>query len=137
MALERFIPDTVYQTLPRGQPLKDLYSQVIRATGTTTVYLAGTVPADDDGLVGEGDMQTQVRTILDNIERSLAAAGAEPTDVVRITVYTVDVDRYLAEGSSEVIDFFEAGRPTSTLVGVERLAEPEFLVEIEATAVID
>lgn len=137
MALERYIPSTVYETLPRGQPLKDLYTQVIKSTGSTQIHVAGTVSADEEGLVGEGDMALQVETILDNIENSLEAAGGEPSDVVRIRIYTTDMDRYLENGASVVAGFFEDGRPTSTLLGVESLAEPEFLVEIDATAVLD
>ena len=137
MVLQRFIPSTVYETLPRGQPLKDLYTQVIKSTGSTQIHVAGTVAADEDGLVGEDDMALQVRTVLENIENSLDAAGGKPTDIVRIRIYTTDMERYLENGAAVVADFFEDGRPTSTLLGVESLAEPEFLVEIDATAVVE
>lgn len=63
--------------------------------------------------------------------------GASPSDVVRINIFTLDVDRYLMEGHQEVVAFFGDDLPVSTLVGVTRLADPRYLVEIQATAVAD
>ncbi len=132
MTLERINPPDVYQ------PNRNLYTQVIRATGGTQVHIAGTVPFDRDAkVVGVGDMKAQVAQILDNIEKSLAAAGAARSDVVRIRVYVLDVDRYVAEGAPEVVRFFGDAKPVSTTLGVNRLVHPDWLVEIEATAIID
>lgn len=132
MALERINPRDVYE------PNRNLYTQVIKATGTTQVHVAGTVPFDRDrNVVGVGDMKAQVVQTLDNIEKSLAAAGAGRSDVVRICVYAVDVDRYIAEGAPEVLRFFGDAKPVSTTFGVNRLVHPDWLVEIEATAIID
>ncbi len=131
MALERINPRDVYE------PNRNLYTQVIKATGTTQVHIAGTVPFDRGGkVVGVGDMKAQVVQTLDNIEKSLAAAGAGRSDVVRICVYAVDVDRYIAEGAPEVLRFFGDAKPVSTTFGVNRLVHPDWLVEIEATAII-
>ena len=111
---------------------------MIRTTGTTQVHVAGIVPLDINAqLVGEDNMQAQVQTIVENTGKALASAGATPADVVRMNIYTLDVDRYRAEGHSEVIKFFDGQPPTSTLVGITRLADSRFLVEIEMTAVID
>ncbi|UCH75564.1 MAG: hypothetical protein JSU82_06955 [Rhodospirillales bacterium] len=132
MPIERINPADTYS------PNRGLYTQVIRATGATQVHVAGTVPFDRDGkVVGIGDMAAQVRTVLDNLEKSLAAAGARPADVVRICVYAVDLDRYLAEGTPELLRFFGDAKPVSTTFGVQRLVHPDWLVEIEATAIID
>lgn len=132
MGAERINPEGVYQ------PVGGRYTQVTRAVGSTQVHVAGTLGLDLEGnLVGEDDMAAQVRAVMDNIGRSLEAVGARPEDVVRIHIYTLDVDRYIQEGHREVMRFFEsAGMPASTLVGVTRLADPRFLVEIEATAVL-
>jgi len=139
MGIERLIPSSVYERLPNGTVLKETYSQVVRATGMTQVHLAGTLSVDTDGdLVGKDDMQAQTSQIMDNIQKSLEASDASMDDVVRITIYTVDVDRFIDEGVSEVTDCWEDGKyPTDTLVGVERLADPDFLVEISATAVVE
>lgn len=132
MAHERINPENVYK------PNKNIYSQVIKATGGTQIHIAGTVPFDQNQhIVGIGDMRAQTDKILENLERSLAAAGATPSDVVRINVYAVDVDLYVSEGAPEVVKFFGDTKPTSTTVQVSRLVHPDWLVEIEATAVID
>ena len=132
MALNRMNPDGMYT------PNKGIYSQVVTSTGTTTVHIAGTVPFDEDtNVVGVGDMKAQTCQILDNLRISLEAAGALPTDVVRINVYTLNTDDYVANGAPEVIAFFGDTKPSSTTVQVSRLVHPDWLVEIEATAVID
>ena len=132
MALNRMNPDGMYT------PNKGIYSQVVTSTGTTTVHIAGTVPFDEDAnVVGVGDMKAQTCQILDNLRISLEAAGALPADVVRINVYTLNTDDYVANGAPEVIAFFSDTKPSSTTVQVSRLVHPDWLVEIEATAVID
>ena len=132
MALNRMNPDGMYT------PNKGIYSQVVTSTGTTTVHIAGTVPFDEDAnVVGVGDMKAQTCQILDNLRISLEAAGARPADVVRINVYTLNTDDYVANGAPEVIAFFGDTKPSSTTVQVSRLVHPDWLVEIEATAVID
>ena len=132
MALNRMNPDGMYT------PNKGIYSQVVTSTGTTTVHIAGTVPFDEDAnVVGVGDMKAQTCQILDNLRISLEAAGALPADVVRINVYTLNTDDYVANGAPEVIAFFGDTKPSSTTVQVSRLVHPDWLVDIEATAVID
>ena len=132
MALNRMNPDGMYT------PNKGIYSQVVTSTGTTTVHIAGTVPFDEDAnVVGVGDMKAQTCQILDNLRISLEAAGALAADVVRINVYTLNTDDYVANGAPEVIAFFGDTKPSSTTVQVSRLVHPDWLVEIEATAVID
>ncbi|WP_445084774.1 Rid family hydrolase [Halobellus sp. GM3] len=126
----------MYEKLPDGLPVASLYSQVVRTSRPTRVHIAGTVAVDDEGdIVGEDDMAAQVRQVVKNIENSLAAADADMSDVVRTRVYTVDIDRYLSQGVDEFQVAFDGNeRPASTLVGVDELAVPEYLVEIEATA---
>ena len=132
MVLERINPDGMYK------PNKNIYSQVVKSTGATTVHVAGTVPFDEDAnVVGIDDMKIQVLKILDNIRISLDAAGATPADVIRINVYALDVDDYISNGAPEVISFFGDNKPASTTVQVSRLVHPDWVVEIEATAVID
>jgi enamine deaminase RidA (YjgF/YER057c/UK114 family) len=102
---------------------------------------AGQTLADDEGnVVHPGDMRAQVAQTLDNIETGLRNAGFELSDVVRLNYYTTDVDGFFEAfwGGDDalVTRLAEAGcRPASTLLGVTRLAFPELLVEIEATAV--
>lgn len=133
MPLERKNPENVYQ------PYMNAYTQVIKATGTTQIHVAGTVSMEPGRrLVGEGDMAAQVKRTVLNIQASLAEFGATLADVVRVNTFVTDVDRYLKEGHVELVKLFGPGTlPVSTLVGVTRLADPRYLVEIQATAVID
>jgi enamine deaminase RidA (YjgF/YER057c/UK114 family) len=81
-----------------------------------------------------GDMRAQVALALDNVEAVLRQAGLDWSNVVRLNYYTTDVDAFL--GAGDVLGARLAGiQVASTLLGVTRLASPELLVEIEATAV--
>ena len=115
------------------------FSQAIEVTGAERVlYCAGQTSSDDDGnTVGEGDMRAQTAKALDNVEAVLREAGLELGNVVRLNYYVTDVDRFLRDGSPVVGERLGAAgiRPSSTLLGVERLAFADLLIEIEATAV--
>ncbi len=102
-----------------------------------TLTCAGQTSVDADGtVVHAGDMAAQIAQALDNIETVLAAAGMRLSDVVRMNYYTTDVDAFLAHAEVVGGRLAEAGcRPASTLLGVQRLAFPDLLVEIEVTAV--
>jgi enamine deaminase RidA (YjgF/YER057c/UK114 family) len=101
-----------------------------------TLHCAGQTSVDESGEpVYAGDMGAQVSQALDNVETVLRDAGLTLADV-RLDYYTTDVDRFLPEGGPVLgARFRQSGcRPASTLLGVTRLARPELLVEIEATA---
>jgi len=129
--IKRINPPTVYP------PYNNVYTQVIKAKGQVQVHVAGTVSLDiNRNVIGDGDMALQVTTVFENLRLSLAAAGATPSDVVRINIFTLDVDRYLAEGSAIMAAFFGAHTPTATLVGCVRLADPRYLIEMECDALL-
>jgi enamine deaminase RidA (YjgF/YER057c/UK114 family) len=115
------------------------FVQANDVTGVTrTLHCAGQTSVDENGEpLHAGDMGAQVAQALDNLTTVLAAAGLSLADVVRLNYFTTDVDRFLAEGGPVLGARFAASgcRPASTLLGVTRLARPELLVEIEATAV--
>jgi 2-iminobutanoate/2-iminopropanoate deaminase len=99
-----------------------------------TLYVSGIVPVDAAGhVVGGDDVVAQARQVFANMERVLAAAGATAADVVKVTVYLLDVDDRPKINPVRQ-EFFGAARPASTLVEVSRLAVPGALVEIEAVA---
>lgn len=102
-----------------------------------TVFCAGQISVDDDGVpVHEGDMRGQIERALDNLETVLGQSGCALSDVVRLTYYTTDVPAFRAAMAEVAPRLGSAGcRPTATLLGIVRLAQPELLVEIEATAV--
>jgi enamine deaminase RidA (YjgF/YER057c/UK114 family) len=102
-----------------------------------TLFCSGQVSMDAEGRpMHPDDMRTQIVQALDNLETVLKEAGFGLPDVVRLNYYTTDVDRFFEAGDALTARLAEAGcRPASTLLGVARLAFPELLVEIEATAV--
>jgi enamine deaminase RidA (YjgF/YER057c/UK114 family) len=124
---------------PEDLPTPPTYTHVVIATGTRLVFVAGQEPEDEHGnLVGPGDLALQARQVFGNVGRALAAAGARPEQVTKITIFVVGFRR-------EQLPAIEAARralfgdhkPADTLVGVETLSRPEYLIEVEAVAVID
>ena len=101
------------------------------------LVVAGQVSTDDDGRTAHpGDMAAQMNQSLDNLETILRQADMTLANVVRLTYYTTDVDAWLESAQHWGHRLAESGcRPAATLLGVTRLAFPDLLVEIEATAV--
>lgn len=114
------------------------YVQANEVSGAQrTLFLAGQASVDEEGRpMHPEDMGGQLTQSMDNLETVLREADAKLSDVVRLNYYTTDVDRFFEAYGAAVGRLAEAGcRPASTLLGVTRLAYPELLVEIEATAV--
>jgi enamine deaminase RidA (YjgF/YER057c/UK114 family) len=115
------------------------YSQLVTATGTTTVYVAGQVATDAEGtLIGGDDLGAQARQVFANLRTALAAAGAGPAHVAKLTIYVVG----FGPGSRDALlpeleAMFGERPPANTLLGVQALARPEYLLEIDAVAVLD
>lgn len=118
---------------PDGMTQPTAYSHVVRYG--ELLFLAGQVATDGDGnVIGEGDMRAQVRQVMENLQTVLASQGAGFDDVVKITIYTTDIDAYRTTGDIRS-EYWTGGAPASTLVQIDQLARPVFLVEIEATAI--
>jgi enamine deaminase RidA (YjgF/YER057c/UK114 family) len=114
------------------------FSQAVEVTGGERVlYCAGQTSVDaDGGPLHPGDMAAQITQAFDNLEVVLAEAGCGLANVVRLNYYVTDVDAFLAHHDVVTQRVATAGgRPSGTLLGVTRLAFPDLLVEIEATAV--
>src|SRR3982074_2911690 len=125
---------------PVGLFKQAAYTQGVVAQGRRMVFLAGQVSIDAEGkLVAPGDFAGQVKQVFANLGTALEGAGATPADVTKITIYVVnykpELRPLLGEARSAV--FGATALPASTLVGVQALAEPGFLIEIEAIAVLD
>jgi enamine deaminase RidA (YjgF/YER057c/UK114 family) len=127
---------------PEGLPKPEVYRQLSIATGSRTVYLAGQVARDAEGNpVGPGDLAAQVEQAYVNIATALSAVGGSFDDVAKLTIYVVDWsgDKTAALGEGVGRAAARLGvDPTKpiTLIGVAALAEPDLLVEVEATAVL-
>lgn len=115
------------------------YHHVVVAERSRTVYLAGQVGVDADGAVVGPDLAAQTAQAFRNVGTALDAAGATWDDVVKMVIYIVDYDADKAQqffaGLGEA---FAGGAPTTaaTLIGVQSLYEPRFLIELDVTAEI-
>jgi 2-iminobutanoate/2-iminopropanoate deaminase len=110
------------------------FTHVVRAG--RLVFVSGCVATDAQGrVVGGNDVVAQARQVHENIKHCLAAAGATFADVCKVTVFLRDIgDREKVNTIRK--EYFGAHRPASTLVEISRLVRDDYLVEIEATAVI-
>jgi reactive intermediate/imine deaminase len=119
---------------PEGLTKPATYSHVVRVGNL--LFIAGQVAFDSEGkLVGENDMKAQVRQVLENLKKALASQNADFSHVVKINIFTMDVEAFL--GAAEVrAEYFKGNPPASTLVQISRLARPGLLVEIEAIAAL-
>jgi len=117
-----------YQPAGAPQPISH-YCEAVR--WGDLLFISGAVGVDANGKVVSDDVAGQTRQIFRNIKTILDAAGGSAADVLKVTVYLLDVnDRTKINPEREA--FFGAARPASTLIGVKALAKPEFKVEIEA-----
>ncbi|HEY4754470.1 MAG TPA: RidA family protein [Ignavibacteriaceae bacterium] len=110
------------------------YSRAVRVGNV--IEVSGTVASDGNNVVGENDVYLQTKFILKKIESGLKEADASLTDVVRTRIYVRDISKWreVAKAHQEV---FGNIKPATSMVEVTSLISPEYLVEIEATAILD
>jgi enamine deaminase RidA (YjgF/YER057c/UK114 family) len=117
------------------------FTQVVKSSGSRILHISGQVAwLPDLSFVGVGDLGAQTKKALENLGKALAAAAATPRDVAHIRVYLPDYspERCLPAITPHIKAFFGEGHyPANTTLGVEKLAFPELLIEIEAVAVVD
>jgi enamine deaminase RidA (YjgF/YER057c/UK114 family) len=123
---------------PPDLPTPPTYSHVVVAAGSRLVFIAGQEPEDENGnLIGVSDLSAQAHQVFANVGRTLAAAGARPDQVAKITIYVVGHrPEYLPVIEEARVEVFGDHKPADTLVGVETLSQPEYLIEVDAFAVI-
>ena len=115
------------------------YSHAVVVDRGKIIYLAGAVSADAKGeVIGKGDFHAQVTQAFNNLRAELSAAGATPSNLVKLNYYVVGLDHEKLLTIREVRDKFldRDHLPASTLAGVVALARDEYLIEIEAVAVV-
>jgi enamine deaminase RidA (YjgF/YER057c/UK114 family) len=96
--------------------------------------ISGTVATDDSGVVGKGDFYAQTKFIIQKIEKVLHQAGFTLTDVVRTRMFVTDISHWEEIGKAHG-EFFKDIKPATSMVEVSALIDPDYLVEIEVTAV--
>jgi len=124
---------------PHGVSQPTGYTHVVASDGSRIVYVSGQVSVNGEGqLVGQGDLARQAEQVFENLKTCLASVGASFTDVVKLTTYVVNFkpdDRATITALRQ--RYLPAENPpASTLVGVQALARPDLLIEIEAVAVL-
>jgi enamine deaminase RidA (YjgF/YER057c/UK114 family) len=112
------------------------YSQGIQVDGGKLLFIAGQTASDKDGnVVGKGDIEAQTRQVFKNLSAVLEEAGGRLDNLVMTTTYITD--RKYREGYNRVrMDQYKGNVPTSTLVIVTGLANPDYLIEINGVAVL-
>jgi enamine deaminase RidA (YjgF/YER057c/UK114 family) len=118
-----------------GTPWEDKvgYCRAVRIGNI--IEVSGTTSVDGDSLIGKDDLYSQTKFIILKIEKALQNAGAELTDVVRTRMYVTDISKW-QEAAKAHAEFFGTIKPATTLVEVSGLIDPDMLIEIEASAVI-
>jgi enamine deaminase RidA (YjgF/YER057c/UK114 family) len=114
------------------------YSHVVVTQPGKLVYISGQVALNATGeVVGKANLRVQTTQVMQNLKTALAAAGATPSDIIKVNYYVVNLKPDLLPIIREVRSkYFSAEHPpASTLAGVTALAREEFLIEIEAVAV--
>lgn len=110
------------------------YSRAVKVNNI--IEVAGTTATDDGEIVGRGDPYLQTEFILSKIAGILLELGSDMSKVVRTRIYVVDIGQWEEIGKAHQ-KFFQNIKPAATMVEVNSLIDPELLVEIEVTAVIN
>lgn len=133
MPHERHHPDGLFPSAQYG------FSQAVSASGARQIFCAGQTAWDtEQNIVGPGDFRAQMRKTLENVGTALAAAGAGPEHATSLRIFVADYELdFLPIIGEELTAFFGDNLPANSVIGVAKLALPEFMVEIEAFAVAD
>ena len=122
---------------PETLPKPSGYTHVVEAGKGRTIYISGQIPVDRSGnIVGRGDFRAQTVQVFENIKAGLEAAGASFKDVVKLNIYVTDISQLLVfrEVRDKYVD--KENPPASSMVEIRRLVREEFLIEVDATAVL-
>ena len=110
------------------------YSRAVKVGNV--IEVSGTVAVDESGtLIGEGDAYLQTKFIIQKIEAVLLQAGGALTDVVRTRMFVTDISQWEAIGRAHGEAFLHI-QPCTSMLEVQRLIQPEYLIEIEVTAIL-
>lgn len=123
--------------IPDTMPKSAGYSQLAVVKGGTVIFIAGQVALDKSGnVVGKDNFKVQTQQVFENLKAAVEAAGGTFNDVVKLNSYFLDLSH--APDFREVRDKYVNVKnpPASTAIQVSRLFRPEFLIEVEAVAVV-
>jgi enamine deaminase RidA (YjgF/YER057c/UK114 family) len=124
---------------PQGMASPAAYSQVVEVNGPhRIVFLAGQTGQDANGKLAAGGIRAQATQVMENIKTALASVGGGFEHIVKLNTYMLDIERDGAAYREIRASYFsnKAALPASTLLQVSRLANPEYLLEVEALAIL-
>ena len=122
---------------PAGLWTSSRLSQMVEVQGARMIYLSGQTAADGNYKVRSGDFRRQAHTVYDNIELALRSAGATLQNIVKTTTYLTSAEYIPALREVRLERYMDLqAPPANTLLVVSRLAEPEFLIEIDVVAAL-
>ena len=113
------------------------FSQVVIASGAKTVFISGQTAWDANKRIVGRNCGEQARQALQNVKTAVEAAGGTLSDIVALRIYVVHIAENVEAVGSALKEVFTTNPPTSTWIGVSSLAVPEFMIEVEATAVLE
>ncbi len=126
---------------PTGVYKHPAFTRVVTVKGPMKIiFIAGQTPSDENyQCIAPGDFRAQFIAVMENLEFQLKAAGASWDDVVYRRIFVLDVDEFLKVASDpNMPKYGDPDRPPpSTMVGVTRLSHPDFLIEIDLTAIVE
>jgi enamine deaminase RidA (YjgF/YER057c/UK114 family) len=123
---------------PEGLFKPSTFTQVVTAKGGTTIYISGqTARKATSEIVGTGDVRKQAEQVFHNLRVAVQSAGGSMADVVKITTFVVNLQPDDRAWIGEMVKQHFPKPPAHTLVGIDALAVPELLIEVEAVAVVD
>jgi 2-iminobutanoate/2-iminopropanoate deaminase len=132
MPKQHLDPRSLFRSLDHG------FSQVVVATGARIVYISGQTACDADKKIVGRTLEEQARQAFGNVQAAVESAGGNLDDIVALRLYVVrEADQTLDPVGKALREWFPKNPPASTWIGVQSLAVPAFLIEIEAVAVLD
>jgi enamine deaminase RidA (YjgF/YER057c/UK114 family) len=132
MAKEHVNPGSLFRSIEHG------FSQVVVASGARTVYISGQTAWNAEKKILGRNLGEQTRQALNNVKAAVESVGGNLSDVVALRIYIVrEADQTLEPVSRALRQWFPTNPPASTWIGVSSLAVSDFLIEIEAVAVLD
>lgn len=124
------------QTVTDGVPWESIvgYCRAVRVGNQ--IEVSGTTAIENNQVVAPGDLYGQTRFVLEKIERALLELGASRKHIVRTRMFVTAIDQWQLAGKAHG-EFFDSSKPTTSMLEVSRLIQPDLLIEIEATAILD
>ena len=136
--VERFYAGSLHKDIPEYKPIRIAHAIVTK--GGNTLRMSGYPAIGPDGIIGKDDMRVQTLTALEYVKRTVEAADATWDDIVHMTFFFTDREKWHRDAIPARVEFFSRHSKTGELpcitsIGVATLMHPDMLIEVEATAV--